>query len=156
MGALLNTDALKLEEYRKAAAKLLDGDTLVDVAASLGITRGTLYNWRQLPEFRAIHAQLSDDRIRRARTIIAGASPAAARGVVSAIDSEREDIALSAAKDVLDRAGVLKGQRIETAADTSSAGVVDLSALSDEELEGIIADAAIKEAEKRGRIIDSD
>jgi len=153
MGGIPAKSVTAEARHTEAATMLLNGLTVAAVAEQLGIARSTLYDWRRTPEFLAIHAQLSDDRIRRARTIIAGAGPKAARAIVGTIDSDDESIALNAAKDVLDRAGVLKGQRIETSANQAGASF-DFSNMSDEELDALIQDAAIKEAEKRGRIID--
>lgn len=81
-----------------------------DIATALGATIGQITTIKESDAY----AQLADmfdktvfeDEKRNAKHIIAKAASKAAQTMVSLVDSEREDIALTASRDVLKQAGI--------------------------------------------------
>ncbi len=57
----------KLERYAKAVAMLAEGTSVTAVAESLGVSRTTLYGWRQDPMFRQLHRNVCDGAVHFAR-----------------------------------------------------------------------------------------
>lgn len=125
------------DTQKQAMQMLADGWTITSVAAHFGIIRKTLYIWRDNPanaqfleearkqrELDAKDAQASSRRILRMGAI------KAALAMVDALDAPTVANRIQAAKDILDRIGVLRGEVINL-----NAKGHDTSKLSDEELE---------------------
>lgn len=139
---------------REAIARLLDGMTWTDAADEIGVARSTLYDWRQAPEFQSMLAEMTAERSGLSTAIAAGLTPKAIRHLGRRIDdADKPALADAAARDILDRGGVPRGTQLDATA-SSPPTALDLSQLADEELDALITDAALKEAERRGRILD--
>lgn len=124
------------DDPRTEAARLLgEGLTASEVSRRLGVHERTVRRWRDNPasapiieNARAMRAQAVADSVDEARRILRDAAPDAARAVVDALDSPDPADQLRAAAMLLDRVGVPRTERVETA-DVEH----DFSALSPEE-----------------------
>lgn len=80
-----------------------------DIAIATNLTVEQIENIRVLDAYRALEAEIVDNILtvdsEHVKAILATASHNAARRVANLMDSPHEDIALSAAKDVLNRTG---------------------------------------------------
>jgi len=108
------TQNYTLDERQIRAARMeAEGVVMREIAEEVGVTRKTVYRWREIPEYSALVSALLADTQRAARaTLKAGAKAAAAR-VLELVSSEDERIALSAAQTLLDRTGHPKAERVE-------------------------------------------
>jgi len=146
------------ERFRLATSMMLAGKPLGAIANSMGICPATLYNWRQRRDFQAVLAEEAAARITQAQCTVIGAAPKAARHLVARIDDDDHPaLADAAAREILDRAGVVRGWRPELP--PAAAAGTDLSRATDDELDAMIREhekaAAIGELARRGRIIDA-
>lgn len=93
---------------------LASNDTITDAAASLGVSRETVY--QRIHKF-GLTEKLKD--IHQAATVelITGAGKAA-RNLISKIDSENQDISLKASVETLDRVGLTKSDKSDGKANT--------------------------------------
>ena len=103
----------------KALEILVSGDyrTYEEVADRLKINRRTLYNWRNEEEF-------SKELDRRIRIVVGGIAPRALKKLDELIDSKNEQVALQAAKDMLDRGGFKAAEKIDLNGKTESSMTV--------------------------------
>lgn len=122
------TQNYTLDERQIRAARMeAEGVVMREIAEEVGVTRKTVYRWREIPEYSALVSALLADTQRAARaTLKAGAKAAAAR-VLELVSSEDERIALSAAQTLLDRTGHPKAERVELggSVETSATVTVD-------------------------------
>lgn len=79
--------------------------TLDDIAAAVGVTRKTLYNWMRTDAF----ATEYDRRIREENRYMQAAAQAT---IISLLESSSDKVRLDAAKDILDRAGCKASEKI--------------------------------------------
>jgi hypothetical protein len=75
-------------------------------ARAVGISPSTVYNWKARLLIEAIVGYLQVDPILKGMTMVAQAVPDAVRNVTDLQFSPDDRVALSASKDILDRAGV--------------------------------------------------
>lgn len=81
----------------KAVALLFDGKTKKEIAEELKVTEKTIYNWRQLEEFKKELQKLSNDYLTEIRANLIKNQERLALGAKS------EMVKFSATKDLLDR-----------------------------------------------------
>ena len=116
-----------LDERQIRAARMeAEGVVMREIAEAVGVSRKTLYRWREVPHYSALVSSLIEDTQRAARdTLRAGAKDAAQR-IRELMRSEDERIALSAAQTLLDRTGHPKAERVEMSADVRASGRVEV------------------------------
>jgi transposase-like protein len=121
--------------------RLADGYSVAAVARELEVRRNTVRDWRERPECRvllerarAARADACREAAEEARRIYREAAARAAQRMVDLLDDPTH--APAAARDILDRIGVLRGEELRLG------GAVDLSRLSDDELAALEAAAA--------------
>ena len=121
------TQNYTLDERQIRAARMeAEGVVMREIAEEVGVTRKTVYRWREIPEYSALVSALLADTQRAARaTLKAGAKAAAAR-VLELVSSEDERIALSAAQTLLDRTGHPKAERVEVSAEVEASARVSV------------------------------
>lgn len=107
--------------------------------------------------FRDTFNELAQEYVEQARAIIRNAAPDAAKRIVELQDNESGSVALNAARDVLDRAGLKPSDQIE--ANIRHSGVIshdvrfNLKQLSDDELaqlEAILERASESDGDQTG------
>ena len=105
----------------KALEKLVSGDfeTYEGLADELKITSATLRNWRNEEEFAA-------ELERRMRIKIGGIAARALKRMNELID-EDGNVAFSAAKDILDRAGYKATDKVAVEGDVKTSGNMSVS-----------------------------
>lgn len=120
----------------RAMALLGQGMTLSAVGRELGVDRAAVREWRDSPEGERFLADLRKAREKEFAEIIADGSRAlrelALRSISVLKDKLESDLpfeSITAAREVLDRVGLLRAERIEVA---PGAKVVVLPALEDE------------------------
>jgi len=121
------TQNYTLDERQIRAARMeAEGVVMREIAEEVGVTRKTVYRWREIPAYSALVSGLLADTQRAARaTLRAGAKAAAAR-VLALVESEDERIALSAAQTLLDRTGHPKSERVEVSAEVEASARVSV------------------------------
>ena len=97
-----------------------DFESYKEIADRLKISEKTLYNWRNEAEFAAELKKRIDIKI-------SNVVPKAVKRIEMIIDSKNEDVALRAAKDVLDRAGYKATNKVEVEGDVKSSKAVSIS-----------------------------
>jgi hypothetical protein len=90
----------------RAINLLLAGETAQNTAASVGVNRSTLYDWKAKPEFQEALAAAADETFGEGRAILKGAFNAAARSVSDyahegATDNERCLMALRIVRETV-------------------------------------------------------
>lgn len=105
----------------KALEKLVSGDfeTYEGLADELKITSATLRNWRNEEEFAA-------ELERRMRIKIGGIAARALKRMNELID-EDGNVAFSAAKDILDRAGYKSAEKVSVGGELNTNGALSVS-----------------------------
>lgn len=81
----------------KAVALLFDGKTKKEIAEELKVTEKTIYNWRQLEEFKKELQKLSNDYLTEIRANLIKNQEKLA------LSAKSEMVKFSATKDLLDR-----------------------------------------------------
>lgn len=83
---------------------LVKGITITDIAEELNVSRGTIYSWKEIPEFKAELDKLEQEYLNAASNSLKYAAPVAAKKVLDLMKHSGYDkIQLDAAINVLDR-----------------------------------------------------
>lgn len=126
------------EDARAEAMRLLaEGHMVVTVAEQVGVAEKTVRRWRDSPDGQAALRKVREARAAQfrdaaegARRIIRESLEAAAQVLVDDLRSTDPEVRNRAARTLLDRGGVPRTERVETA----TVDPVDLSKLDDDEL----------------------
>jgi hypothetical protein len=115
---------------------LSEGWQVSTVARQMGVSRDTIIEWRDCPEGQRQLAAARKarelefaDAVKDSRRLLRENAIRAIQVLVDKLDADTPFEALAAARDILDRAGVLRTERIELPTEKG----VDLSKLSDAE-----------------------
>jgi len=98
------------EQHYQCMQLLLQGAARKDIATQLGISGNTVYAWQQNPEFSAELERLRNEAFDQVKSLVANGLrehvPTALATIVALSQASQSDkVKLSAAQDVLDRAG---------------------------------------------------
>lgn len=104
----------------KAVAMLFDGKTKKEIAEELKVTEKTIYNWRQLEEFKIELQKIANDYLAEIRAKLIKNQEKLALGAKS------EMVQFSATKDLLDRIDT-----IQSLADNSGEITVNIKGFKD-------------------------
>lgn len=125
----------------RAMELLSEGYAIQSVADALGVTRQTIYEWRDSPTgqdalkaARAERSQAFRDTVNEARSELKSLALRAVRVLGEDLVSEDPEVRQRAAKTVLDRVGLPRTERHELVPQRE-----DLSRLSDDEVEALRA-----------------
>ena len=119
------TQKYTLDERQIQAARMeAEGVVMREIAEAVGVTRKTVYRWREIPEYTALVSALLADTQRAARATLRAGAKAAASRVLDLIASDDERIALSAAQTLLDGTGHMKAERLEMSAEVEASARV--------------------------------
>jgi transposase-like protein len=126
------------EAARARAMELLaEGYTVTAVARQLGLSRPTVRGWRDSPDgqkqlaaARAARDAESREVVADARRIVRANLAFAAQVLADKLRSPHPHVALAAARELLDRGGLPRTERVEG----GGAPAADLSRLTDDEL----------------------
>ncbi|MBE0448408.1 MAG: hypothetical protein IBX64_09985 [Actinobacteria bacterium] len=125
---------LQNHHYRAMELRLL-GKTYAEIGEELGRKEASVKGWFIDPLFKSEFEALKAEGIERAKASIAESAARAARRVIEILDSDDERPALSAAKDILDRAGLGTTSKAQIEHKGTINQGYDFSYMTDEELE---------------------
>lgn len=124
------------EDARAEAARLkAEGLTVSEIARRIGVARETVSRWvnhhaaAAVAREREKRSQTFEDALTEARALLRDNTAAAARVLVSQLSDSDPTVAQSAAKTLLDRAGLPRVEVVQ-----SETRPLDLSGLTEEEL----------------------
>jgi hypothetical protein len=137
----------------RALALLAAGEAPSAVALACSVDAATIWRWRDSDEGRAVLAQAALEReanrkadavaqreaSQKARAMLVAGAERASETILGALASPNAHVRIRAAREVLDRVGVVRTQRLELGGTP-----LDLTKLSDEEfatLEALVAKA---------------
>lgn len=110
-------------KQRKCIELMLQGEMKQkEIAAELNITEKTVSEWKKNEEFTAAY----DEAV---RSLLRYASGKALRKQIKLIDSESDNVAHLAAKDILDRGGYKPDEKVEVAASVVPRIVDDINTI---------------------------
>ncbi len=128
------------DAHARAFEMLARGETIINVANTLGVGRETIRTWRDSPDGQAYLQKVRRDREQAYTDAAEDAKRSLREGLwkatnvlIDMLDSDMPNERMRAALEVLDRSGVLRGEQLHVT------GGVDLSKLSDEELANLDA-----------------
>lgn len=126
-------------KHHRAMVLRMEGYTYREIAAMVHNSEQTVRGWfANDPLFRDTFNNLAQEYVEHARAIIRNAAPDAAKRIVELQGNESGSVALNAARDILDRAGLKPSDQLD--ATIRHAGAIthnvrfNLTQLSDDEL----------------------
>ena len=107
-------------KQRKCIELMLEGEKKQkEIAAVLNITEKTISEWKKKEEFTAAYGEAL-------KAVLRYASGKALRKQIKLIDSESDNVAHLAAKDILDRGGYKAEEKLEIAASVAPQIIDDI------------------------------
>lgn len=108
---------------------LANGGTVAEVAARLGVTDRSVRRWRSDPAFREALAEAGLDALEAARDALEAAAHDAADFLVELVQdtSRAPSVRLQAAVGVLDRIGIVAGQRVKIEGSEGGGSALEMS-----------------------------
>lgn len=115
----------KIKAYHyKAMTYRIAGYNYKEIAEMLGYDHTTIKNWFLLDDvFRAEFQKYESKGLENAKKILEDASVEAANKVTELLDNRNAQVSLNAAKDILDRTGLIAKQKVEIDANVKHAQV---------------------------------